>query len=210
VVYAWGNNASGQLGSTTPSCGTAPCSTTPIQVSGLSSITAIAEGYNFSLALTSNGTVYAWGDNTYGTLGNGSTTNSMTPVPVAQIANVTAIAAGEFGLALTNSGTVYAWGDNLYGEVGAGSSQTCGAGYSCSTTPLQMSGLPAGVTAIATGGEYGLALAGDSTVWSWGDDAIGQLGNGSSDPTPHPTPAQITGLTGVGAIAAGGNHALKL
>ncbi len=212
LVYVWGDDTYGQLGtpSTAMTCGTSWCSPTPLQVSGLSGITAIAAGEDYNLALASTGAVYAWGDNTYGTLGNGSTSNSATPVPVAQIANVTAIAAGGSALALTSSGTVYAWGDDMYGELGGSSSQLCGAGYPCGLTPVQVGGLPAGITRIAAGGGFELALAGDSTVWSWGENTIGQLGNGSSDSNPHPTPGQVSGLSGVGALATGGNHSITI
>lgn len=211
LVYAWGDDSYGQVGVTaTTTCGATPCVLSPTQVPGLSGVMAIAAGVQFNLALTSSGTVYAWGDNTYGTLGNGSTTSSTTPQPVAQIANVTAIAAGGSALAVTSSGSVYAWGDDSFGQVGASTTQTCGNGYACSTTPLYVNGLPTPITEVAAGGQFSLALASDGTVWSWGVNSIGELGIGSSDANAHATPAQVVGLTGVGAIGAGSHVGLAI
>jgi uncharacterized repeat protein (TIGR01451 family) len=205
LVYAWGCNGSGQLGT-----GNTTGSTTPVQVSGLIGVTAIATKSATSLALTSSGALYAWGDNTYGQLGNGTTTNSSTPVQVGISASVTAISAGGFhNLALTTTSAVYAWGRNDYGQLGATTTQTCGS-YACSTTPVAVSGLPTGVTKIASGASHNLALTSSNTVYTWGANTLGQLDIGSSDSSPHPTPAQANTLTGVPAIAAGGDFNLTI
>ncbi len=92
---------------------------TPVQVSDLSGVIAIAAGEYHSLALKSNGTVWAWGRNNYGQLGNGTTTNKNTPVQVSGLSSVIAIAAGTFhSIALKSDGTVWAWGVNEYGQLG--------------------------------------------------------------------------------------------
>jgi alpha-tubulin suppressor-like RCC1 family protein len=189
TVYAWGYNGHGGLGD-----GTTTDRTTPVQAAGLTGVTAIAAvaangggdsatGY----ALKSDGTVYAWGGNGKGQLGDGTTTERHTPVQVAGLTGVTAIAAGGdgTGYALKSDGTVYAWGNHTTTDR---------------TTPVQVSGLT-GVTAIAAGSGTGYAVKSDGTVYAWGYNTSGQLGDGTT--TYRTTPVQVSGLTGVTAIAAG-------
>lgn len=108
-------------------------------------VKAIAAGRHFSLALLTNGTVMAWGENTFGQLGDGTTVSSDAPVAVAGLSGVTAIAAGaEFSLALLSNGTVMAWGLNEHGRLGDGTitgPETCNSSLPCSTTPVPVSGL---------------------------------------------------------------------
>ena len=135
AIFACGNNLFGQLGN-----GTTTNSSTPVAVilPGGASAAAIAADEFHSLALTSGGAVYAWGHNAFGQLGNGTTTDSSTPVAVAVPGTVTRIAAGwAFNLALTSTGAVYAWGFNGDGELGTTSTDTCATYYSCSKTVPQ-------------------------------------------------------------------------
>jgi alpha-tubulin suppressor-like RCC1 family protein len=169
TVMAWGANNVGQLGNGTftgpDTCTYGPCSRTAEPVPGLSGVVKIAAGGNHSLALLSNGTVMAWGENGSGQLGNGTTTNSAVPLPVQGLSGVIAIAAGqEYSLALLANGTVMAWGANGEGQLGAGFSfgpQKCGPPNNeeaCSTTPITVSGLRnLDVRGIAAGGWHSLA-----------------------------------------------------
>jgi len=205
TVWAWGANWNGQLGATTSAtCGAFmdPCSTTPVQVSGLTGVTAIAAGGGHSLALKSDGTLWAWGANWVGQLGNGTFNSGSTPVQVSTgSATVTAIAAGyDHSLALFSNGTVWAWGDNWNGQLGNGTTTN-------SFTPVQVSKL-FGVTAIAAGDSHNLALLSDGTVWAWGANWDGQLGDGMT--TQRSTPVQVSGLTGVIAVSAGTVHSVAL
>jgi uncharacterized protein (TIGR03437 family) len=201
TVWAWGSNQTGELG-----VGNNTNSSVPIQVSGLTGVVAIAAGgypYGFgtSLALESDGTVWAWGDNQYGELGNGSNTNSNVPVQVTGLTGVTAIAGAFYhSLALKSDGTVWAWGDNQYGELGNGSTTN-------SNVPVQVSGLT-GVVALAGGLYHSLALKVDGTVWSWGYNVDGELGSGSNASSSVPVP--VSGLSGITAIASGGDTSLAL
>ena len=150
----------------------------------------VAGGWH-SLGLTSYGTVWAWGRNTYGQLGDGSTTTRSTPVQVSGLSGVIAIAGGDIhSLALKSDGTVWAWGYNYYGQLGDGSTTT-------RSTPVQVSGL-SGVIAIAGGGDHNLALKSDGTVWAWGDNTNGELGDGST--TTRSTPVQTLGAGGSGFL----------
>ena len=183
----------GQLGGSTNS-------TTPIQVNGLSEVTAIAGGNVHTVALKSDGTVWALGANWNGQLGDGTYTNSTTPLQVSSLSGVTAIAGGQqHTVALKSDGTVWAWGNNSYGQLGDGTTTS-------SATPVQVSGL-SGVTAIACGYLHTVALKSDGTVWTWGHN-YGQLGDGTT--TNRSAPVQASGLSGVTAIAAGKYHTVAL
>jgi alpha-tubulin suppressor-like RCC1 family protein len=197
TVWAWGDNADGQLGNGT----LFNINVVPVPVSGLTEITAIAGGGHHSLALNNDGTVWAWGSNDSGQLGNGTNTDSNVPVQVSGLTGITAIAAGwDHSLALKNGGTVWAWGHNGDGELGDGTNYW-------SNVPVQVSGLT-GITKIAGGHWHSLALKNDGTVWAWGYNNYGQLGNGTN--TNSNLPVQVSGLTGVTAIAGCVSYSLAL
>ena len=196
TVMDWGDNRDLQLGN-----GTANHSDVPVAVKGLSGVVAIAAGEFFNLALLSNGEVEAWGDDSLGQLGDGQS-GSSGPVMVQGLSGVTQISAGDaFGLALLKAGTVEAWGDNSFDELGNPAAQ----GFSA--TPVAVQGI-AHVQAIAGGGLSALALLSGGTVDSWGDDAVGQLGNGTTNDAAEPQP--VSDLTSVTAIANGASHAIAL
>ena len=211
TVLAWGSNTGGQLGD-----GTNTDSSMPVQVkdsndpSGyLTGVNAIVAGSGHSLALKGDGTVWAWGDNGSGQLGNGTITSSNTPTQVDGLDGVEAIAGGSsYSLALKNDGTVWAWGSNTSGQEQRISGQLGDDEIASSSTPVQVSGLPGGVEAIAAGGSHGLALKDDGTVWAWGDNQYGQLGNETN--TSSSTPVRVSNLGGVEAIASGLRYSLAL
>ena len=200
-VYAWGSDASDQLGPNATGTETSPVAVTlPV------SATALAGGGQFSLALGSDGNIYAWGQGQSGELGDGGSVDQATPVTVTKPNGVSAFSALSAGnesaeaLATSTSGTgqLYTWGDNELGQLGTASAGTCAAGVrACSTTPVQ----PADTNghhfaAIAMGYAQGYAVTTAGLAEAWGDDFYGQLGVGSSGsivPTPVavPLPAGI-------------------
>jgi len=209
-VLAWGLNLYGALGNGSMGGSSA----TPVNVSlpPGTKVTAIAAGSLHSLALTSTGAVLAWGFNTDGELGDGGTVNSDVPVTVKLPAGtrVTAIAAGGYySLALTSTGKVLAWGYNADGELGDGVSAD-------SYVPVNVK-LPAGTkaTAIAAGGPlYGvgsyvagpghsLAIISGGRVLAWGDNADGQLGDGTTANSYVPVRVKLPPGMKVTSIAAG-------
>ena len=199
-AWAWGGNDNGQLGDggTTIPWGRP----TPIWVQNLRGAIAVAGGDHHSLAVKNDGTVWAWGENTFGQLGDGTGTDRYTPVQVHNLDGVTAVSAGtSHSLSVKSNGTVWAWGSNHYGELGNGSIQLVSA------VPVQVQNL-SGVTAVAAGDAYGLALKNDGTVWAWGLNEWGELGDGTTDSSS--TPVQVQNLGGVTAIAAGSGYSLAV
>ncbi|MDH4163772.1 MAG: FG-GAP-like repeat-containing protein [Nitrospirota bacterium] len=188
TVWAWGSNGVGQLGD-----GSNIGKTTPVQVTGLTgTVVAVAAGAEHTVAVKSDGTVWAWGGNYYGQLGDGGTINSSRPVQVSGLNNVVAIAAGGYHtVALKVDGTVWAWGRNYYGQLGDGTLVD-------RFTPVQVNDL-SDVTAIAGGFDHTVARKTDGTVWAWGRNDFGQLGlvrepfprRVNREPVPSVAPIQM-------------------
>jgi alpha-tubulin suppressor-like RCC1 family protein len=166
----------------------------------------VKAGCDHGLALKTDGTVYAWGRNNEGQLGDG--TNDSSDVPVkAKIDNVKAISAGcGHSLALKENGTVWAWGYNYFGQLG---NDTSGAGTD-RTFPGKVANIGTGAKGVAAGDDFSVALMKDGTVRSWGDNYFGQLGNGTY--TPMDTPGPVSNLSNVKAIAtdSSARHVLAL
>ncbi|MBK5284856.1 MAG: hypothetical protein JJE25_05605 [Bacteroidia bacterium] len=174
--------SSGQLGD-----GTNITRYTPIQVSSLSGIVAIAAGGLHSLFVKYDSTAWACGNNVEGEVGDSSTSvfYQYTPVQVYGLTSIAAVAAGAYhSLFLKSDGTVWACGWNLYGELGDGTT-------SQRIAPVQVSSLT-GIIAIAAGDFHSRFLKNDGTVWACGYNNHGQLGDGTT--TDRWTPIQITGL----------------
>lgn len=189
TVRAWGDNYNHQLGVT----GTTSFSSAPVGIPGLTGVFAGAQGASTKYAALINGTVWAWGGNGFGQLGNGTTTDSGIPVQVTGLSGVLSItASGSTAYALLGDGTVWAWGDNSSGQLGNGTTSN-------STTPVQVQGVGTATSITANGGTA-YAVLNDGSVRAWGSNQSGQLGNGTN--TASSTPVQVTGLTGVSSIAA--------
>ena len=199
-VKCWGWNSYGELGD-----GTTIERLTPVDVIGLTTgVSAISAGVYYACALTSVGGVKCWGRNDIGTLGDGTTTDRWTPVDVIGLTSgVSTISAGQASTcALTTGGGVKCWGWNSYGQLGNGTTNG-------STTPVDVSGLTSGVTAIATGHYQTCAVTLAGGVKCWGYNSYGNLGDGTH--TNRTTPASVIGLTsGVRAIAIGAGHTCGL
>src|ERR1700738_1723454 len=196
TVASWGKNNYGQLGK-----GDTTSSVVPVAVSNLTCVKQVAAGYERSLALKTDGTLWRWGleknDPTVP-----ETIFNATPSQVTGLTNVTAIAAGlAHAVAVKSDGTIWAWGSNQNGELG-NSSVT---GYSA--TPVQVSNV-ANAIAVSSSFDHTLALCSDGTVWAWGANNSGQLGNGNRNFTS--VPVQVSGLTDVVAIAAARSYSMAL
>jgi alpha-tubulin suppressor-like RCC1 family protein len=200
TVWSWGADGSGQLGNNSSSSD----AWSPVQVPTEAGIIGISAGGSHSLAVGSDGTVWSWGSNSYGQLGY-STSSSQSGVP-SEVpglpASIVQVSAGaSHSLALQANGTVWAWGLNSSGQLGNGNTTN-------STAPVQVTGLPSGIVAISAGGAQSLALASNGTVWAWGLNSSGQLGNGST--TSSDTAVEVSGISTAVGIAAGNAHSLAL
>ena len=207
AVYAWGLNNEGQLGD-----GTAVGKLVPVRVERAPGVRAlaVAAGDGHSLAVGSDGLVYAWGGNGAGQLGTGTTDGELAPVAVdlGPDVSATAVAAGfRHSLAVGSDGTVYSWGDNGTGELGIGSLPE---DVPFATTPQAVT-LPAGAraTSVSAGFVHSLARTDDGRLYSWGENFDGQLGTGT--PLPQTSPALVD-LPDVDVIAAsaGAEHSLAV
>ncbi|RKG89198.1 kelch-like protein [Corallococcus sp. CA049B] len=198
TAAAWGHNGYGQLGDGTNVDRVLPV---PIQVQGLTGTTALSATAYHTLALQQDGTVWGWGYNDSGQLGDAADLARVTPAPLPGLTGVTALASGTYhSLALKQDGTVWTWGLNNLGQLGDGTTVS-------RTERMSVPGLT-DVTALAASTYHSLALKQDGTVWTWGYNSSGQLGDGTT--ASRLTPAQVPGLTGVSAIAAGLVHSLAL
>jgi alpha-tubulin suppressor-like RCC1 family protein len=208
TVVAWGENKQGQLGD-----GTKLEKDVPTPVRGLTGVKAVAVGGipslgGHMLALLNDGTVRAIGGNGSGQLGDGSTTNSSSPVTVKGLSGVTAVSAAvSHSVARLASGDVVSWGNNAHGELGVASGpELCGKEpEACSRVPVSV-GLT-NVSAISAGFRFSLAVSG-GRVFAWGTNELGQLGNGTNINSSQPVP--VSGLSEVAEVAAGEKHSLAL
>ena len=198
TVTAWGRSDNGQLGN-----GSSAMRALPFRVPGIDQAKAAAAGSGFTLALRADGTLWAWGGNGDGELGDGATRDRSYPVRVTGITGtITALASGDLHtLALGADGKVWTWGYGGFGALGTG-------GVGNRTAAVQVSGLPVSIRAVASGSTHSLALADDGSVWSWGDNAYGQLGTGTT--VAALIPRRINALSGIVAISALGYSNLAL
>ena len=206
AVYAWGYNGNGQLGTGDHTATTSPVQT---QIPSGVAVTEVAAGYKQSLALTTTGTLYAWGRNSSGQAGTGSLqpTNVAAPSSVALPAGVAvaAIAAGaNHDLAVSSTGAVYDWGLNADGQLGDGTTAN-------SDLPVQVV-LPGAVraTAVAGGDNHSLALTRAGKVYAWGLNDHGQLGDGKPAGSETPVFVRLPTGTVATAIAAGEDYSMAL
>lgn len=197
TVWVWGSDSVGQLG-----IGSAGGNvTTPVQVPGLSGVTQVAlSGEGSGFAVESNGTLWAWGDNSHGQLGNGTTTNSLSPMQVGSLSGITQVAADGFHtLALGTDGTVYSWGDNGEGELGDGTT----------TSKSVPEPILNGVIQVAAAPTASFAVTAVGTLLDWGAEGFGELGDGRQEGFTD-APQQVGGLSGVRQVVSDGFNTMAV
>jgi alpha-tubulin suppressor-like RCC1 family protein len=212
TVWSWGWNAFGQLGDGTTNSAYTPVQTGLGSVPPLTSVTKLGGRPYFTLAVKSDGTIWAWGMNQFGQMGNGTVNPGSGPqvtVPVlvsnsspgGAINNPLEVTCGyQFGAALTTNGTVWTWGSGTHGELGNGATTS-------SHTPTQVPGLT-NITAISAGWFHILALKSDGTVWAWGNNSSGELGDGTS--FNRSNAVQVLNVSNIVLVSGGDSHSSAL
>ncbi|WP_276829631.1 InlB B-repeat-containing protein [Bifidobacterium coryneforme] len=213
-VYAWGDNTHGQIGDGTHTGRTLPTGTAaPADVL----FTQATAGRNHTAALDTAGRIWTWGDNSDGQLGRGTVGGDDSTPGLAATGDTrfTQINAGDdHTIALDTTGHVWTWGNDTYGQLGRG---TAGSATGTPAIRPMPEGTPPGLvyTQIQAGGNHSLAIANNGTLYAWGDDTYGQLGDnktGTATATPSPVrtptvaPPSFTWLY----LAAGKDHTLAI
>jgi Regulator of Chromosome Condensation (RCC1) repeat protein len=220
-VRCWGGNASGQLGNNAAAASNFPVPVVDVSGSRLAGVQRVALGNDHSCALVSGGNLACWGNNVSGQLGDGTTDGHAFAAPVfvdssgTRLTNVQAVALGTaYSCALATTGEMRCWGGNAFGQLGNGTKNP-------SLLPLpvrvDLMGTPLiGVQALSLGNAHACAVVdagGETEVRCWGDNANGQLGDGTTTESPLPvTVLKSPGvpLSGASAVAAGGIHTCAL
>ena len=207
VVWAWGDNREGQLGN-----GTIGVPRNPIAVPVLAIADAgaqLAAGDAHSLLLRSDNALSAWGANASGQLAQPLPVSTPLPTPITGLAGVTNVAAGgNHTLAIAN-GTVYAWGSNSAGQLGTATTSGSSSTPTAVKTGSQSSSPALQATRVAAGSAHSLAIKGDHTVFTWGADDAGQLGDGATNALRR-FAAKINGIETATAVVAGGRHSIAV
>ena len=193
-LWAWGRGPTGDETSETRIF--------PVTVPGMSNLLALASGRH-SLAVKADGSLWGWGENFSGQVGNGSSGNYVyEPVRIGQRTDWRRLsAASALSLALAADGTVWAWGNNTSGELGNGTTDPA-------LTPTRVPGLTAGIVTVSAGEGFALALLADGTLWGWGNNDDGQLGDSTT--TGRLSPAPIGSDHDWRSVSAGAYHVLAV
>ena len=199
-VLAWGSDTYGELGGAVAEG--VGRSLVPVAVPGLADVKEVVAGRNHALALRRDGTVWAWGQNAAGQLGDGTRSTRRTPVQVTGLAGVVALAAGaDHSVAVLGDGRVATWGEGSRGQLGHGTRADWLA-------PHVVSGV-SGATRAAAGRDHTLVVAGASrSLLRWGHNDLGQLGDTTT--AIRTAPVSTPGVTGVRDIGGGRGYTVVL
>ena len=229
IIWTVGSNTAGQLGD-----GTTTNALTPIKVIGLADIIDVQAGASHSLALKSDGTVWSWGNNNDGQLGNNTTTPSSVPIQVPGLNDIVKIVAGAFhNVAIESDSTAWIWGDNQLNQINSTGTDklfpipgginiidiAVGNNYTAVldndslikinsnvATGIQLSN----VTSLGSGSRHFFMIKSDNTIWAWGDNQYGQLGDNTTIDQTANAAVQVSGLNNVISITGGQRHSMAL
>jgi alpha-tubulin suppressor-like RCC1 family protein len=199
-AYCWGNPIFGDLGNPVVDTNHTVAQATPLAVVGSLTVTSISAGSGYTCVVTTGGAGYCWGNNIIGQLGDGTDSSRDAPVPVAPASGLTfsTIAVSRANdifsttCGVTSGGAAYCWGSGTNGQIGNPALPSCNVSfgnghYPCSEVPMAVTG---GLTfaALAVGDLHVCGVTTAGAVFCWGGNAFGQLGNGTTQDNPAPTP----------------------
>jgi Regulator of chromosome condensation (RCC1) repeat len=196
-AYCWGENFSGELGDDANTNSAVPVAVDTSGVLAGTTLTQVSSGYSHTCALDAAGKAYCWGLDSYGQLGDGSTTNSSVPVAVDTSGvlagkTLTQIVSGIVATcALDSAGAAYCWGANSYGQLGDGGTANSSVPVAVSTTTT-LAGRS--LTQITVGHESTCVLDSAGAAYCWGLNSYGQLGDGNTTSSNVPVAVDATGL----------------
>ena len=201
-LWAWGQNSSGQLGDGTGGRGIDRLE--PIQIGRDRNWAQISAGASHTLAVRNDGSLWAWGNNSFGQLGDGTTDNRFAPVRIGIDRNWLYVSAGYWHtLAIKTDGTLWAWGRNDEAQLGDGT-------ISNRFAPVQI-GFATDWTSISAGQHHSAAIKLDRSLWVWGSNLSGQLGDGMGyRVSSRHSPNRIEAAMDWNSVSTGQNHTLAI
>ncbi|WP_176444885.1 RCC1 domain-containing protein [Paenibacillus herberti] len=211
TVWSWGSNLYGQLGNGNGN-GNGEDNPLPRKIISIHDIVQIEAGGDFALALSKDGTVWAWGRNSFNQLGNGSDKDETKPIKVPNLKVIKVSAGDNHSIALAKDGLVWSWGYNSNGQIGDGTANVYAEDGSLQSNhnkgkPIKIKGLK-DIQAVEGGFNHSIALAKDGGVWTWGWNEYGQLGNGTNK--DQLTPVKLNGISDIHILNTGYYHTIAL
>ncbi len=198
TLWAWGRNDSGQLGD-----GTYTHHEQPEQIGTDTDWKTVSAGKRHTVALKTDGSLYAWGNNNYGQLGDGNTGTLNRPKHIGSDTNWTAVSAGDYHTVAIKNGTLWAWGRNNHDQLGNGD-----ATHATQKNPVLISA-DNDWSAISAGDYHTVAIK-NGTLWAWGRNNYGQLGNGDHTHADQNQPVQIGSDSDWTTVSAGSGHTVAI
>ena len=196
TFWAWGFNIFGGLGDNTT-----VNKSSPVQIGALTNWAQAQTGGTHTVAVKTDGTVWSWGSNGSGQVGDGTVVNKSSPVQIGALTNWSQVSASSHTAAVKTDGTIWAWGSNNNGRIGDNTVIN-------KSSPVQIGALTTWSQVSAQNGVHTAAVKADGTLWSWGGNSSGELGDIST--VNRSSPVQVGSLTSWSKVSTGNGHTLAI
>jgi alpha-tubulin suppressor-like RCC1 family protein len=199
TLWSWGKNDFGQIGD-----GTVINRSSPVQIGTLTnwaSVSASGASPGTTMAIKTDGTLWGWGGNSNGQIGDGTVINRSSPVQIGTLTNWASVSANQlFTVAVKTDGTLWSWGYNAFGELGQNNTTN-------RSSPVQI-GTLSNWSKISAGGGWTNSIKTDGTLWGWGQNGAGWIGDGTI--VNRSSPVQIGTLTNWASVSSGNDHTMAI